>query len=250
MMRPLMRRLLPASLFSLCLLFPLALRAAANGPAPDTAVSASPLSPCIVIGFVGGFVSHENLSHSEVQLAASLRKEYRSGVFVEAFENHRRDEAYRQILRLLDTNRDGKLSEREKQNARIIFYGHSWGGSESVNLARILGKEGIPVLLTVQVDSVAKRGQNDALIPANVGAAANFYQPDGLIHGRSRIRAADPARTQIVGNFRFDYKASPVRCENYPWWDNLLVKTHTEIECDPKVWSRVEQLIRSKLPPL
>jgi hypothetical protein len=233
---------------------------APGGPAPDVPVPspsaasapaiASPMPPCIVIGFVGGFVAHNNVVHSEVQLAASLRKRYSSGVYVEAFENHRGSEAYKRIVGLLDTDRDGKLSEREKRNARIIFYGHSWGGSEAVNLARLLGREGIPVLLTVQVDSVAKHGENDAVIPANVAAAANFYQPDGLVHGRSRIRAADPLHTQIVGNFRFDYKAAPVRCQHYPWWDSLLVKTHTEIECDPKVWGAVEQLIQSKLPPL
>jgi hypothetical protein len=28
-----------------------------------------------------------------------------------------------------------------------------------------------------------------------------------------------------------------------------VVKTHTEIECDPKVWNQVEALIYSKLSP-
>ena len=35
----------------------------------------------------------------------------------------------------------------------------------------------------------------------------------------------------------------------YPWWDRFIAKAHTEIECDPSVWSRVESLIRDKLPP-
>ena len=94
-----------------------------------------------------------------------------------------------------------------------------------------------------------KIGQNDKVIPANVGQAVNFYQPDGIIHGRPAIRAADPDRTEIVGNFRFDYKANPIQCEGYPWFDRVLVKAHTEIECDPKVWNQVESLIYSKLPP-
>ena len=247
-----MRAWVYTSVCSLCLAFPIVLGAAETsaGPAPDPLSETAKLPPSIVIGFVGGMVAHDNLAHSEVQLAAALRRQYSSGVYVQAFENRRSDRAHRQILRLLDTNHDGNLSWQEKQDARIIFYGHSWGASEAVNLARILGAEGIPVLLTVQVDSVAKHGQNDAIIPANVAQAVNFYQPHGFIHGRSQIRAADPARTQIVGNFRFDYKAAPVRCQHYPWWDNLFVKTHTEIECDPKVWTQVEQLIRSKLPAL
>jgi hypothetical protein len=202
----------------------------------------------MVIGFVGGFVKHDNSAHSTVQLVQHLRKQYSSGVYVEAFENHHRDKAYQEIRRRLDRNHDGSLSPDEKQKARIVIFGHSWGASETVTLARKLEQEGIPVLLTIQVDSVSKIGQNDAVIPANVGQAANFYQPDGIVHGQPAIRAADPARTEIVGNFRFDYKANPIQCEGYPWFDRVLVKAHTEIECDPKVWNQVESLIYSKLP--
>ena len=78
----------------------------------------------------------------------------------------------------------GRYPSEEKHNARIVIFGHSWGASETVTLARKLERDGIPVLLTIQVDSVAKIGQNDALIPANVGQAINFYQPDGIVHGR------------------------------------------------------------------
>jgi len=114
--------------------------------------------------------------------------------------------------------------------------------------ARELGEQKIPVLLTIQVDSVAKLGQNDAVIPANVVEAANFYQADGFLHGQTEIRAADAARTRILGNFRFEYGAKTLKCENYPWYDRMFMKYHTEIECDPAVWKQVESLIRSKLP--
>jgi pimeloyl-ACP methyl ester carboxylesterase len=153
-------------------------------------------------------------------------------------------------LDLLDMNRDGTLTAGEKQNARIIIYGHSWGGSEAIALARELQKDGVPVLLTVQVDSVSKSHQDDALIPANVAQAANFYQPDGLLHGQSEIRAADPSHTRVIGNFRFDYKASPYNCDKYPWYDRVFVKAHTQIECDPRVWEQAESLIRSNLPAI
>jgi hypothetical protein len=52
------------------------------------------------------------------------------------------------------------------------------------------------VLLTIQVDSVAKPGQNDEVIPANVAEAANFYQINGLLHGRPQIRAEEQGRTR------------------------------------------------------
>jgi hypothetical protein len=206
-------------------------------------------APTIVIGFVGGFVKHDSTVHSAVQVGAHLRQDYPSGVYVEVLENHRAGQAYTEIMRHLDTDHDGTLSPEEKRNARIVLYGHSWGASEAVTLARELEKEHIPVLLTVQVDSVAKPGENDKVIPANVAEAANFYQQNGLVHGESQIRAADPKRTKILGNFYFDYKGSPLDCKEYPWYNRLFMKAHTQIECDPKVWGQVESLIKSKLPP-
>lgn len=218
-------------------------------PAPVISSQGATPPAAMVIGFVGGFVKHDNAAHSTVQVIRRLRKQYPAGVYVEAFENRNRKKAYQEIRHRLDRNNDGKLSAEEKQNARIVIFGHSWGASETVTLARKLERDGIPVLLTIQVDSVSKIGQNDAVIPANVEQAVNFYQPDGIIHGETSIRAADPHRTEIVGNFRFDYKTHPIRCEGYPWFDRVLVKAHTEIECDPKVWNQVEALIYSKVPP-
>jgi len=203
----------------------------------------------IVIGFLGGHVSHDNIHHAEVQLAQRLREAYPPGVAVETFENRRYEDAHKAILQLLDTDRDGSLSPQEKREARIILYGHSWGAWAVVALSRALEHDGIPVLLTIQVDSIARKGQTDAVIPSNVLKAVNFYQPHGILRGQPAIVAADPARTQILGNFRFDYSKDPVTCEGYPWWDVYLAKDHTEIECDPKVWSRIEDLIRAQLPP-
>ena len=232
-----------------CVALSLFLASACVASTPPAAEPTQPKAPpIIVIGFVGGFVKHDNAVHSEVQLAARLRQDYSSGVEVEVFENHRREKAHEQVLRSLDTDQDGTLSPEEKQQARIIIYGHSWGASETVTLARELEKDGIPVLLTIQVDSISKSNQNDKMIPANVTQAANFYQPNGLLRGRPEIRPADAARTQIIGNFRFDYKLLPVTCPLYPWFDRLFMKSHVEIECDPRVWNQVESLIRAKLP--
>lgn len=214
--------------------------------APATAVRAR--SPIIVVGFVGGFVRDDDTAYGTVRLAKRLRSQYPYGVAVRVFENHHEKNAHREVLRLLDADRDGSLSTAEKENARIVIYGHSWGGSETVTLARQLQRAGIPVLLTVQVDSVRKIGENDAVIPANVQQAVNFYQRHGIIHGRSQIRPANPAGTEILGNFGFDYKEHPLSCFQYPWHDRLFMKTHMEIDCDPTVWNKVESLIRSKLP--
>ena len=242
---PTIRILLPCLLVAFSIVF-----AVAQGrPAlPAAATAESGESPAIVLGFVGGFVKYNDFVHVEVQLADRLRKEYPKGTVVEIFENHSGNSAYKRILTLLDTNHDGARSLDEKRHARIILYGHSWGASEIVTLSRRLERDGIPVLLTVQVDSVRKTGEDDALIPANVAQAANFYQSEGLLRGEPEIRAADKTRTKIIGNFQFSYGEAPYSCAGYPWYARIFMKAHTQIECDPKVWGEVESLIRSSLP--
>lgn len=232
-------------LFLLCALSLVSGEARSHSPA--TAPALAPATPVIVVGFVGGFVRHDDRVHEEVLLINRLREEYSSGVYLHTFENHNGKAALNAVLHSLDVNRDGHLSPEEKQNAHIIIFGHSWGASETVELARQLGKDGIPVLLTIQVDSVSKLGEDDAVIPANVAQAINFYQLDGFLHGESKIRAADPSHTRILGNFRSDYKSKPLTCGQYPWWDRAFMKPHIQIECDPAVWNQVESLIRSNL---
>jgi hypothetical protein len=74
-------------------------------------------SPAIVIGFVGGFIKHNDPAHVEVQMAARLRKEYGASVIVDTFENRNGDKAYQEILTVLDVNHDGTVSSEEKRNA-------------------------------------------------------------------------------------------------------------------------------------
>lgn len=207
--------------------------------------------PLIVIGFVGGFVKHDDPRHPEVQLAAELRRRYGSRVYAQVFENHQRETAHRQVLQWLDLDGNGTLTAAEKRQARIIIYGHSWGASEAVALARELGHRNIPVLLTIQVDSIAKPGKDDRVIPANVANAVNFYQPDGLFHGRPEIQAADPARTRIIGNFRMTYSGRPAASisTSYTssWIARLFMKSHIQIEDDPRIWQRAAALIAEQL---
>ena len=218
---------------------------AADGAAVSRQTTTPPSS--IVIGFVGGFVSHDNRHHGPVQLAEQMRRTVPKDTYIQVFENRRRKRAYDAILRLLDTDHDGVLSAEEKARARIILYGHSWGASAAVLLARELRREGVPVLLTVQVDSVAKVWQEDSVIPDNVAEAVNFYQPHGFIHGRARITAADPVKTEILGNYRTDYKKNPVVCRDYSWADRFFTRNHMQSECDPRVWSQIETLVQQRL---
>lgn len=213
-------------------------------------VRSSPTSPSyIVVGFVGGFVRHTNPYHGPVQLAKRIQKDAPQGTFIEIFENRHRKTAYHTILRLLDVNHDGTLSPEEKSAAHILLFGQSWGASATVMLARELDRLGIPVMLTVQVDSVAKPWQSDQLIPNNVSAAVNFYQPHGIIHGTKLIRAEDDSKTRILGNYRFDYRQTPANCQSYSWFDRTFTPSHMQSECDPRLWSQVETLIRERMNP-
>lgn len=235
------------SLLAFGMLLPHHLYSADIQSTPAKAEAASPST--IVIGFVGGFVHHDDTVHQEVQLAAHLQRDYPSDSQIKIFANHSGRLAHQEILRMLDADHNGTLSGGEKRRARIVLYGHSWGASEAVNIARALERDGVPVLLTVQVDSVPKLGVNDRFIPANVAQAVNFYQTNGFLHGRRKIFATDPKRTEILGNFQFDYGAHTIQCDGYPWYAQIFMKPHIEIESDPIVWKRVESLIRSKLSP-
>ena len=220
--------------------------------AADAAVAVShtpPTASYILVGFAGGFVRHDSPHHGPVQLAQQIQSELPSGSSIQVFENRHRKDAYNTILRRLDVNHDGVLSKAEKSQARIILFGHSWGASAAVMLARELNRAGIPVLLTVQVDSIAKPWQNDKIIPENVTAAVNFYQPHGLLHGRERITAADDSKTQILGNYRFDYRKTPVWCPGATWFQRNFSRSHMQSQCDPSLWSQVEALMRQRLQP-
>jgi pimeloyl-ACP methyl ester carboxylesterase len=210
--------------------------------------SVSPATSYILVGFAGGFVRHDDLRHGPVQLAQKIQRVLPPGASVQVFENRHRKAAYQAILRLLDTDHDGTLSAAEKAHAQIILFGHSWGASAVVLLARELNRAGIPVRLTVQVDSIAKPWQLDGVIPQNVAAAANFYQPHGWVHGRARITAADVSKTQILGNYRFDYEKKPVKCEGGgSWFQRTFATDHFESQCDPKLWTQVETLVRQSM---
>lgn len=200
-----------------------------------------------MISFVGGFVRNNDAKHPEVQFAAWLCQSYSSMLHAEVFANHDGKRTLRRVLHVLDTDGDGIISNGEKERASIIIYGHSWGASQAVTLARELGERGIPGLLTIQVDSVHKPGHKDSAIPSNVRSAVNFYQTKGPIHGQSNIRAADPERTNIIGNFETRYQNRQINCDNYPWLARHLNRPHHEIENDPQVWEQIASLIDSEL---
>ena len=206
-----------------------------------------PLPQLIVVGFVGGFADPGDAKHPEVLFATYLREHYSGQVHAEVFSNHDGKGALRYVTGLLDINHDAVLSEKEKDDSRIIIYGHSWGASETAAFARELQHYAIPVLLTIQLDIVAKHGQKPSRIPQNVESAVNFFQSEGLLQGRPKIIASEGSRTQILGNFRMTYMNNPINCDNYPWLARTFNKPHHEIENDPVVWDQIASLIDTEI---
>jgi hypothetical protein len=223
-----------------------AMEMSAPGGSAKSASSSRP-SKLIVVGFMGGRVSAMNMGHREAQLIHSLQEDYPLAMHAAIFANRDGDRALKGILDLLDEDGNGRLSDAEKNAARIVIFGHSWGASEAVTLADRLDKLAIPVLLTIQVDSVRKQNQNDEEIPPNVREAVNFYQSEGMLRGRSSIVAMDPSKTRILGNYESSYRGNAVSCAGYPWYARAFMRRHIQIENDPAVWSRIEELIVSKL---
>jgi hypothetical protein len=218
---------------------------------PATEAASTMLTPVtrnvIIIGFVGGFVSRNDTKHPEVQFAAYLRDRYPS-IHAEVYGNHHGRKALHNVVRLLDTDNDGVLSSLEKEQATVIIYGHSWGATETVAFARDLDKMGIPVALTIQVDTIGKPLHKPETISPNVATAINFYQTRGPLHGQPQIIAADPAHTKILGNIRMTYEDRPINCDNYSWYSRTLNKPHHEIENDFRVWDELASLINTDLP--
>jgi pimeloyl-ACP methyl ester carboxylesterase len=147
-----------------------------------------------------------------------------------------------------DRNGDGTLDPAECAAARIILYGHSFGGAAVVKLARELKERGIPVVLTVEVDSI---GLDGAEVPANVARAVNFYQRNSIFLRGRRIHAEDPARTAILGNFRIemDGRKSEVPHSGLHWMEGFFGGAHAKLAFDHDVWQRVEKYILAEVRP-
>ncbi len=217
--------------------------AAARGQRYQDFTTPAPLKEgdVLIIGFMGGRESWDNDKRGVRKLALKLRAMNLPGVHVETVENKKRRLALELIRNAFDRDRDGRLDERERSSARLVVYGQSFGGAAVVKFARQLKEMGVPVLLTVQVDSV---GRGDKVIPSNVRRAANLFQRDGLlIKGEREIRAEDPTRTTIIGNFKFDYGGKEIDLSEVSWLKRLFQAAHTKMDHDPEVWALVERTI-------
>ncbi len=195
----------------------------------------------LILGFTGAFDHWDDPERGVRRLALEIRRMKLPNVHVETLAHYRHREAKRLVVLALDANKNRKIDPEERERVKIVLYGQSMGGGEVVRLARELRKMGVPVDLTVQVDSVSLR---DGWIPSNVKRAANFYQREYLtVHGQDYIQAMDSRQTKILGNIRFRY---PVWVP-YPLPEVSMRRIfgggHARMEADPLLWAAIRGLI-------
>lgn len=201
-----------------------------------------PAGSTLVLGLLGGFDRWNDPDRAVRKLILKLRDI--PDVYAESCENHHRNRALRLLKQALDRNRDGRLDASEARAVRIVLLGQSLGGGAVVKTARELNNWGVPVALTVQVDSV---GPKDHIIPSNVAAAVNYYQREMFtVRGQTEIRAEDPRRTRILENERFFYPRS-VELSSGSWTRRKFGGAHAKMEADPVVWERVERHVLSAI---
>jgi hypothetical protein len=199
----------------------------------------------LVIAFMGGRDAWHDRNVGVGRMAAALRARSLGNVHIVTIENLKRSLAVDLVKRAFDWDDNGKFEPKTIQQARLIVYGQSWGGAAVVKFAHELQALGIPILLSVQVDSV---GIGDETIPANVRRAANFYQRNGkLIRGEPEIRATDPTRTTILFNQLHDYSKKEIKMRKRPWWKSVVRTDHLKMDDDQEVWNAVEQLILEEI---
>lgn len=207
----------------------------------------APLPPgsLLIIGFLGAWERWDNPKRSVRKLALRLRELGIDGLYVETAGNHDRKTVLGFLRDALDQNRDRRIDPAEARAAQLILYGQSFGAASAIYLARGLARLGVPVRLTVQVDSVGRR---DGVIPSNVARALNLYQRDpGPIRGQPAIRAQDPARTTILANIPFTYVFRDVDMSGYPFLVRRVPFSHWKMDNDPAVWKIVESAILAEI---
>jgi len=154
----------------------------------------------LYVGIVGGLETSGNRRSGLVQIRNALRGPAYGDVCAKTFSPYDWMAGRRWILKHFPTHGGAMTADELKQGPRVILVGHSLGGWGVLSVARGLDRKGIPVELSIQVDSV---GITDRTVPKNVKAAAIFHARDILMFMTTKkIKAQDASQTTIVENIR------------------------------------------------
>lgn len=196
----------------------------------------------LVIGIVGGWERWDNPTRAIRRTAIAVKRKRLPGVHVETVENHSLELAEQLVEKAFDFNRNGRLEPEEAAQGSVIIYGQSLGGRAALRLARKLNEWGVPVPLLITIDSF---GRDSYEVPPNVRRAANYYQREHLyIKGAEELRAADPAKTQILFNRKLTFKKrDEIEADEHSWLQRFFLDEHARVEYLPEVWEEIERMI-------
>lgn len=148
------------------------------------------------------------------------------------------EEAFRHLLGVLDSNRDGEY-DGEDPEVDIKIYGWSWGGITAVKLARTIKeskkfsicRKTVKVVAVIDPDTFGYATNSN--VPDNVKAFYNWYQTNGTggkplnSHGEY-LHIDDPGKT--TSNFQIDYNVTGDReTFKYPKLVPAIISHHTLI---------------------
>jgi len=152
----------------------------------------------LYLGVVGGTETSGNPYSGVVQIRKILQGPAYSDVCVRSVTPYFWRSGLHWILGHFPSH-PGKLTPEESAaSPKVILVGHSLGGWGVLSVARNLNHKGIPVALSVQIDSV---GITDRTVPPNVKAAVNFHADDALFLLTTKTtHAEDSTQTKLVQN--------------------------------------------------
>ncbi len=165
---------------------------------PEAALRAQEPCKVLIVGFNGGLDTPNNSITGIVRLRDRVNTPEFPGVCFRNFLPYSWPRAYFWILHHYPKHGGRFTKEEVERSPKIVIMGHSLGGMTTLIVARLLGRRGIPVDLTIQIVSL---GLADNTVPSNVKNAANFY-----VHGpigfwtKKNVKVKDPTATHFIGN--------------------------------------------------
>lgn len=173
------------------------------GSAPHVEAKHGEKCRIVYLGFVGAFESAQSRFSGVVQIRNLLRGPQFAEVCAKTYAPYQwaegRDWILSQVAMHEGMQGAGELGDPPK----VVLVGHSMGGWAAMTVARELKARGIPVELTVQVDSV---GISDVTVPSNVKLAAIFHANDVLMPlTTKKLKLEDPSQTRVVANVRVEH---------------------------------------------
>jgi hypothetical protein len=204
-----------------------------------------PAGSTLIAGFLAKYEENVDKRQPDIQLATRLRALALPGVYIETVGRSSYGDALRLFLAAMGRDPKGACGPQGCRDVRLIFYGYLQGAEEMRKAERKLESLRLPVALAVEVTGASECG---GAIPPNVAQAANICMDQRWAdHGRKRIRAEDPVRTQILANLRTSTGGRWLDISAAVQPDPKTWPREPYLEFDPIAWNHAEDYILDEL---